>query len=232
MEEEQKYGHLTPGKISSALKKALGIRRNELPPYIYRMRRLGYPPGWLEEAKYFYSNLDLFDAEGNTVRQNMLRKDQGLNPEKIIEYPGFNTSMDKYIKDVSNDRIWNVFNLIYLYIYTRSVLKCLSQCYSVLSGSRHPSKQLLFARRTRSEQCFHSLKQSVYFLFLINCKLLTFDVIICYCRRRLYKAWIGINRDAAVFEPLIPHLFVYYPYILPQMLSSSSRYSLHKSFVV
>lgn len=65
------------------------------------MRRLGYPPGWLEEAKYVYSDLDMFDGEGNTVRQSN-KKRQRLNPEKIIEYPGYNVPAEKYIKDVSN----------------------------------------------------------------------------------------------------------------------------------
>lgn len=65
------------------------------------MRVLGYPPGWLEEAKFFYSNLDMFDGEGKTVRQKSKKK-QGLNPEKIIDYPGFNVPTEKYIKDVSN----------------------------------------------------------------------------------------------------------------------------------
>lgn len=100
LEEDQKYGHLLPGKISYALRSALGLRKNELPPYIYRMRVLGYPPGWLEEAKFVYSNLDMFDAEGKTVRQKGGKK-QGLNPEKIIDYPGFNTPIEKSIKDVS-----------------------------------------------------------------------------------------------------------------------------------
>lgn len=78
----------------------MGLRKNELPPYIYRMRALGYPPGWLEEAKVVYSNLDMFDAEGKTVRQKAAKK-QGLNPEKIIDYAGFNTPPEKHIKDVS-----------------------------------------------------------------------------------------------------------------------------------
>lgn len=79
----------------------MGLRKNELPPYIYRMRVLGYPPGWLEEAKFVYSNLDMFDADGKTVRQRSERKKQGLNSEKIIEYPGFNIPFEKHFRDVS-----------------------------------------------------------------------------------------------------------------------------------
>lgn len=101
MEENQKYGHLKPGKTSPFLREALGLRKNELPPYIYRMRFFGYPPGWLEDAKFVYSNLDMFDAEGKTVRQKHARKNQGLDPEKIIEYPGFNIPLERNTKDVS-----------------------------------------------------------------------------------------------------------------------------------
>lgn len=101
LEEDQQYGQFSAGKISRALKEALGLRKNELPSYIYRMRVLGYPPGWLEEAKCIYSNLDMFDADGKTVKQKSERKKQGLNPEKIIEYSGFNTPLQKNFRDVS-----------------------------------------------------------------------------------------------------------------------------------
>ncbi|XP_028143753.1 zinc finger CCHC domain-containing protein 8 homolog [Diabrotica virgifera virgifera] len=99
LEEEQKYAHLTPGKISDKLREALGIKRNQLPSYIYQMRGHGYPPGWLEEAKFVYSNLTMFDSDGNNVRAKNVKKNQGLDTEKIIEYPGFNVPMEKHCKD-------------------------------------------------------------------------------------------------------------------------------------
>lgn len=102
------YAHLAPGKISDKLREALDLRKNELPPYIYQMRVLGYPPGWLEEAKVVYSNLDLFDIHGNNVRQR--KKTQGLDGTKIVEYPGFNVPMEKYVKDVSNRVVVNSFS--------------------------------------------------------------------------------------------------------------------------
>lgn len=100
MEEDQKYSHLTPGKISAKLREALGLRKNQLPPFIYHMRILGYPPGWLEEAKFVHSNLTMFDTEGNDVRDST-KKTPGLDPEKIVDYPGFNVSMETNMKDVS-----------------------------------------------------------------------------------------------------------------------------------
>lgn len=93
------YGHLSPGKISEKLRRALGLHKNDLPPYIYRMRVLGYPPGWIKEAEDETSNLCMFDIEGKTV-SNHKRKKSSIDPEKIIAYPGFNAPMDKSIYDV------------------------------------------------------------------------------------------------------------------------------------
>ncbi|CAH1118961.1 unnamed protein product [Phaedon cochleariae] len=98
LEDDQKYSHLVPGKISSQLREALGLKKKQLPFYIYRMRLLGYPPGWLEEAKSVNSNLNMFDADGNNVRHTVKQK-QGLDPDKIVDFPGFNVPMDKIFED-------------------------------------------------------------------------------------------------------------------------------------
>lgn len=63
LDAEQRYGHLAPGSISDTLRRALGLRSRELPSYIYQMRKFGYPPGWLEDAKISHSGLTLFNAE-------------------------------------------------------------------------------------------------------------------------------------------------------------------------
>ena len=51
--EEQKFSHIEPGQAPSrALRKAIGLRDDRyLPPYIYQMRKLGYPPAWLKYAQ-------------------------------------------------------------------------------------------------------------------------------------------------------------------------------------
>lgn len=49
---------------SEDLLSALGIDGNTLPPLIYRMRQLGYPPGWLKEAEMENSGLFLYDGNG------------------------------------------------------------------------------------------------------------------------------------------------------------------------
>ncbi|XP_069136277.1 zinc finger CCHC domain-containing protein 8-like [Argopecten irradians] len=97
---ESESNTFVPGVISEGLMDALGISSRYLPSYIYKMRVLGYPPGWLEEAKVQSSGLILFDGEGNEVDVNGDSMEDGevsdsvpnkgqIDPEKIIAYPGF-----------------------------------------------------------------------------------------------------------------------------------------------
>jgi len=51
-------------ELSGELQEALGVTDKSLPPFIYRMRQLGYPPGWLKEAEMEYSGLALYDGKG------------------------------------------------------------------------------------------------------------------------------------------------------------------------
>ena len=55
----QRFGQLKPGLPSRNLQEALGLRENQLPPYIYRMREVGYPPGWLKEAEIHHSGKNI-----------------------------------------------------------------------------------------------------------------------------------------------------------------------------
>uniref|UniRef100_A0A1B0DEL8 PSP proline-rich domain-containing protein n=1 Tax=Phlebotomus papatasi TaxID=29031 RepID=A0A1B0DEL8_PHLPP len=98
---EQKFAHIKPGRFSENLRKALGLHRKNLPVFVYRMRLLGYPPGWLEEAKISHSGLNLFDSEGRSVRPDTLEDGEvhelraQYNPERIIDFPGFNVDPPK-----------------------------------------------------------------------------------------------------------------------------------------
>lgn len=93
---------MKPGKISPELRKALGLKKHQIPSYIYLMRCQGYPPGWLEEAKFMQSELNMFDIDGNSVKNTVKSKTKGLDPEKVVDYPGFNVPFDKGYRDVSN----------------------------------------------------------------------------------------------------------------------------------
>lgn len=75
----------------------------------FRMRVLGYPPGWLEEARVQHSGLSLIgqngvadggsDEEGEIVQPG--DKDQ-YDIKKIVEYPGFNVMTMDGTFDVRN----------------------------------------------------------------------------------------------------------------------------------
>lgn len=65
---ENKFGQYQPGKISENLRYALGLRPNQLPLFIYRMRVLGYPPGWLKEAEVHQADVKMYDASGQSKK--------------------------------------------------------------------------------------------------------------------------------------------------------------------
>lgn len=78
----------TPGRISESLKHALGLNPKQLPPYVYIMRELGYPPGWLVEAKVKKSGLSVNGEDVEEIEQEI--KGDIYDPDKIIGFIGFN----------------------------------------------------------------------------------------------------------------------------------------------
>ncbi|XP_049804290.1 zinc finger CCHC domain-containing protein 8 homolog isoform X2 [Schistocerca nitens] len=107
MDEEQRFARFRPGEISRSLRKALGLSKHQLPRHIYRMRRLGYPPGWMEEARISHSGISLFDSEGQEVADpededgEIVAKGSKdtYDMKKIISYPGFNVPCSPDIID-------------------------------------------------------------------------------------------------------------------------------------
>ncbi|XP_075169342.1 zinc finger CCHC domain-containing protein 8 homolog [Haematobia irritans] len=93
---EQRFAHLRPGNISDKLREAMGLRKGEIPFFFYRMRVLGYPPGWLEEAKDEHSGITLFNADGSKILHSdeddgeVDSNNQKYNISKIIDFPGYN----------------------------------------------------------------------------------------------------------------------------------------------
>ena len=64
LEDGNRFAEFVPGQISAKLRKALGLPGYCLPRHVYRMRLLGYPPGWLEDARISHSGLALYDSQG------------------------------------------------------------------------------------------------------------------------------------------------------------------------
>ncbi|KAH8402020.1 hypothetical protein KR009_009136 [Drosophila setifemur] len=113
VDTEQRFGHIRPGRIGTKTRHALGYSRGELPFIFYRMRVLGYPPAWLEEAKVQSSGIALFNADVRwqplaiNISSNAFALLQGTevtksddedgesdtfkyDVNKIVEFPGFN----------------------------------------------------------------------------------------------------------------------------------------------
>ncbi|XP_059193468.1 zinc finger CCHC domain-containing protein 8 [Centropristis striata] len=99
-EVEERFAKYKPGVMSEELLAALGIDGNTLPPLIYRMRQLGYPPGWLKEAEMENSGLMLYD--GNVSNDgNMTDNTQNISYDvsKLVDFPGFNVPASHHMKD-------------------------------------------------------------------------------------------------------------------------------------
>ncbi|NXN15803.1 ZCHC8 protein, partial [Indicator maculatus] len=109
-EVEERFGKFKPGVISGELQDALGVTDKSLPPFIYRMRQLGYPPGWLKEAEMEHSGLALYDGkddDGTEDEGSCQPKRTTYDVSKLINYPGFNTSAPSGIPDE-----WQMFGSI------------------------------------------------------------------------------------------------------------------------
>uniref|UniRef100_A0A8D1PH39 Zinc finger CCHC-type containing 8 n=1 Tax=Sus scrofa TaxID=9823 RepID=A0A8D1PH39_PIG len=145
-EVEERFGRFKPGVISEELQDALGVTDKSLPPFIYRMRQLGYPPGWLKEAELENSGLALYDgkdgADGETeageVQQN---KSVTYDLSKLVNYPGFNISTPRGIPDE-----WRMFGSIPMQACQQkdvfaSYLTSNFQAPSVRSNSKRASSQ-------------------------------------------------------------------------------------------
>ncbi|XP_072243959.1 zinc finger CCHC domain-containing protein 8 [Leuresthes tenuis] len=100
-EVEERFAKYKPGLMSEELLTALGIDGNTLPPLIYRMRQLGYPPGWLKDAEMENSGLSLYD--GNVSNDDGVT--DGSNAQisydvsKLVDFPGFNVAVPYQMKD-------------------------------------------------------------------------------------------------------------------------------------
>ncbi|KAM9526520.1 zinc finger CCHC domain-containing protein 8 isoform 2-T2 [Guaruba guarouba] len=108
-EVEERFGKFKPGVISGELQDALGVTDKSLPPFIYRMRQLGYPPGWLKEAEMEHSGLVLYDGKSDSGADERSRQPKRTiyDVSKLINYPGFNISTPSGIPDE-----WQLFGSI------------------------------------------------------------------------------------------------------------------------
>lgn len=88
--DNDEYNDLIPGQLSDDLKSALGLTDNQLPLHIYKMRNFGYPPAWLEEAKVYYSGLQILTDKSNEFADDKVRNRFKYDIQRIYDFPGLN----------------------------------------------------------------------------------------------------------------------------------------------
>ncbi|XP_037093099.1 zinc finger CCHC domain-containing protein 8-like [Pollicipes pollicipes] len=102
-EADQRFSHLTPGTISAGLRRALSLRDCDLPVHVYRMRVLGYPPGWLRAARQQRSNIavhhDPKPESNGKPQQAAASEELTYDLTKLITFPGFNVRQPKDVVD-------------------------------------------------------------------------------------------------------------------------------------
>ncbi|CAG9536768.1 unnamed protein product [Cercopithifilaria johnstoni] len=109
--------NMRPGEISNTLREALGIGPNDIPEWIYRMRRRGfidgYPPGYLSEALDQSSgeeSLLEFHTDDKTLESPHIMREKDkwkrltVSADKVIAYPGFNYC-NRYLRDRERFRV-------------------------------------------------------------------------------------------------------------------------------
>ncbi|GFU39100.1 zinc finger CCHC domain-containing protein 8 [Nephila pilipes] len=105
--QEEIKGDFKPGVLSEELRNALDLKPYQIPLFVYRMRLLSYPPGWLEEAQVESSGINVYDSKGYALRDE---SDEGFNmngsnvqydPDKFIDFPGFNVPLSPDFEDES-----------------------------------------------------------------------------------------------------------------------------------
>lgn len=92
--EQERFKEFKPGVISENLREALMMQKEDLPPYIYKMRDLGYPPGYLKSKK---SDLLMYGKEGKI--QDSYDGEEGeiqsdASYQEVL-YPGFNAPIEE-----------------------------------------------------------------------------------------------------------------------------------------
>ncbi|XP_051218923.1 uncharacterized protein [Lolium perenne] len=92
-----KFDDLKAGVLGSETRECLGLRENDPPPWLHRMRELGYPPGYLDEVEDEDkpSGITIFgDGEAKAEHEEGELPEQGEPSPPLkkmtVEFPGIN----------------------------------------------------------------------------------------------------------------------------------------------
>ncbi|KAK9105553.1 hypothetical protein Scep_022397 [Stephania cephalantha] len=103
-----KYDGLRPGFLGLETRKLLGLGELDPPPWLHRMREIGYPPGYLEPDDEGQPSGITIYADGKTEEdQEDGELNERYNPEprkkKSVEFPGINAP----IPENADERRWS-----------------------------------------------------------------------------------------------------------------------------
>eukprot|EP00249_Psilotum_nudum_P020226 c27610_g1_i2 orf=283-2313(+) len=108
-----KFDDLKPGVLGSETRQSLGIGALDPPPWLNRMRELGYPPGYIDEPDE-PSGITIFgthdSADGGylgedgeiTGNRGFMEKCSTASQTMTVEFPGLNAP----IPEKANKRLW------------------------------------------------------------------------------------------------------------------------------
>eukprot|EP00258_Populus_trichocarpa_P028884 XP_024444903.1 uncharacterized protein LOC18107409 [Populus trichocarpa] len=104
-----KYDGLKPGSLDTGTRQLLGLGELDPPPWLNRMRELGYPPGYLDpDDEDQPSGITIFDdgdVEEEQEDGEIMETDHPEPPRKMsVEFPGINAP----IPENANQRFWEV----------------------------------------------------------------------------------------------------------------------------
>ncbi|EOA35180.1 hypothetical protein CARUB_v10020325mg [Capsella rubella] len=95
-----KYDGLKPGSLDAETRQLLGLKELDPPPWLHRMREIGYPPGYLAvEEEEDHSRITIFGEEETEEEEEakiedgeILEKVSPQEPRKImtVGFPGIN----------------------------------------------------------------------------------------------------------------------------------------------
>lgn len=93
----EKDAKFRPGRLSQNLRTALNLGPDDVPEWIYRMRKMGfhggYPPGYLRKSlKHEFGTIKIFSDDANTeIQENEeARPSPTVQTDKVHFYMGFN----------------------------------------------------------------------------------------------------------------------------------------------
>ncbi|KAK8757295.1 zinc finger CCHC domain-containing protein 8 homolog [Amblyomma americanum] len=108
-EHEMLSQRFRPGVYSEELRKALNLHPRDLPPFVYRMRVIGYPPGWLKNAVVENSGIKIYGldeddkANDTDIEEGEIKSEEKsviYDTSRLIRIPGFNCPVPDGVYDM------------------------------------------------------------------------------------------------------------------------------------